>query len=369
MITTSQLVHPDLSLPVRRIHLLAACTTFQKSPTLASSPYTISSSVDVDHFRLFVNPINGTPPDITDGNIADLSSLAAEFGFIQLLHEIDVHDPRFPVARSATWDREDVRKLIVNVPHGRLLGRDEIPTRNLTRLLGELAAYQSAEVHSTPDSTGGDWPPIGPARRSKIEGQIERETIETLRDLNSKFQTKIDILTSERHIFVKENDKLRVVALTTKQEYENMKSDNQILLEERKQLISINTKWKSDEQNLRELNAKFQAKIDVLTTERQNFVKENNKLCIICQTAVDENVKMKGDNQVLLEERQRLISMNTKLTADQRTCQKSMRSWQSDADKLQDKIDRMASGNERLYSVNRQLMEVNEVLAVNRQNL
>jgi hypothetical protein len=116
MITTSQLVHPDLSLPVRRIHLLAACTTFQKDPTLASSPYTISLPVDVDHFRPFVNAINGVPPDITDDNIAVLLSLAAEFGFLQTPHEIEVHDARFPIARSATWDREDVRKLIINIP-------------------------------------------------------------------------------------------------------------------------------------------------------------------------------------------------------------------------------------------------------------
>jgi hypothetical protein len=63
-------------------------------------------SIDVDHFRLFVNAINGAPPDITDGNIADLSSLLAEFGFLQLLHKIEVHDPTSPVAPSATWDRE-----------------------------------------------------------------------------------------------------------------------------------------------------------------------------------------------------------------------------------------------------------------------
>jgi hypothetical protein len=85
---TSQLVHPDLSLPVRRIRLLATCTTFQQNPTLASSLYTISSAVDVNHFRFCVNAINGASPDITDSNIADLSSLAAEFGFPQLLHEI-----------------------------------------------------------------------------------------------------------------------------------------------------------------------------------------------------------------------------------------------------------------------------------------
>jgi hypothetical protein len=61
--------------------------------------------------------------------------------------------------------------------------------------------------------------------------------------------------------------------------------------------------------------------------------------------------------------------MNRKLTADQRTCQELMRSWQSDADKPQGKIDRMASENERRYLVNQQLMEANKELAVDRQHL
>jgi hypothetical protein len=39
----------------------------------------------------------------------------------------------------------------------------------------------------------------------------------------------------------------------------------------------MNTKLKSDEQNLGESNAKFQPKIDALTMERQFFGKENDK--------------------------------------------------------------------------------------------
>jgi hypothetical protein len=169
----SQLVHPDLSLPVRHIHFLAACTTFQEKPTLASSPYTILSAADADLLRLCANAINSAPPDITNGNIADLSNLAAEFGFLRLLHEIEVRDPRFPVARSATWDREDVRKLIVNVPDSSFPGRDAIPMLNLTHSLGELAAHQSAEMHAMPHSTGSDRPPIGPTRKGKTEMRIE----------------------------------------------------------------------------------------------------------------------------------------------------------------------------------------------------
>jgi hypothetical protein len=46
-----------------------------------------------------------------------------------------------------------------------------------------------------------------------------------------------------------------------------------------------------------------------------------------------------------------------------------MRSWQSDTDKLQPKINRMASEKKRFYLMNQQLMEANDVLAVDRQNL
>jgi hypothetical protein len=253
MITASQLVHPDLSLSVRRIHLLAACTAFQEKPTLTTSPYTISSAVRVDHFRPFVNAINGAPPDITDGSIADLSSLAAEFGFLQLLHKIELHGPRFPVARSATWDREDVRKLIVTVPDSNHPGRNEVPMLNLTRSLEQLAAHQIAEVYPTPDSTRGDRPPIGSAWRRKTGTKIEGETIETLGDLNSKFQAKIDVLITERHISVKENDKLRIVCQTVVNEIANMKSDNQVLPEERKHLISMNAKLAADQRTCQNL--------------------------------------------------------------------------------------------------------------------
>jgi hypothetical protein len=107
MMITSQFEHPDISLPVRCIRFLAAFTTFLENSTLASSPYQISSSVDVDNFRLFADAINGAPPDVTDANMADLSSLAIEFGFVRLLGRIEAHDPVFPVPRSATGHRED----------------------------------------------------------------------------------------------------------------------------------------------------------------------------------------------------------------------------------------------------------------------
>jgi hypothetical protein len=102
MIVTSQLVHPGLSLPIDRIDLLRVCTAFLHSVTLADLQCTILSLLDVKSFCAFLNAINGPPFYITDENITDLSSLAAEFRFIQLLCQVEARLLRFPVIRSAT---------------------------------------------------------------------------------------------------------------------------------------------------------------------------------------------------------------------------------------------------------------------------
>jgi hypothetical protein len=72
MIIRSQLVHSDLSLPAHRIDLLRVCTTFHHNPTLADSQYTISSSVDVESFRVFANAVISALFDISHGNIIAL---------------------------------------------------------------------------------------------------------------------------------------------------------------------------------------------------------------------------------------------------------------------------------------------------------
>jgi hypothetical protein len=183
-------VHLDLSMPVHSLHLLAACTTFQENPTLVSSLCAISSPVEVDHFRPFVNNINGAPLGITDGNITDLSSLAPEFGLVRLLRKIGVHNLRLSVARSALCNREDVRTLIANRPDPSLPGRDEIPIMNLTRSLQELAADRSTEGHPSPHSTASDPPPPASARRGETERKIAGKIIVALLGLNSKGQAK-----------------------------------------------------------------------------------------------------------------------------------------------------------------------------------
>jgi hypothetical protein len=146
MMITSQLEHPDLSLPVRRIGLLAVFTTFPESTIFASLPCQIPLLIDVDIFRVFVDAINGAPPDVTDANMADLSSLAMEFGFVRLLGQIEAHDPRFPVPRSATWHCENVPQRIANLEDAIPPGRNEV-MMNLTGRRQELAGHWGPEVH------------------------------------------------------------------------------------------------------------------------------------------------------------------------------------------------------------------------------
>jgi hypothetical protein len=51
---------------------------------LAQPNYDVQSGVSVDSFRTFVDAIDGTEPDITDGNASDLGRLSNEFKFATL---------------------------------------------------------------------------------------------------------------------------------------------------------------------------------------------------------------------------------------------------------------------------------------------
>jgi hypothetical protein len=125
MMVTSQLDHRELSVPVRRLHLLTYGTTFFDNPTLTSSPYQISLPVDADNFQFFVGAINGSPSDITDTNAADLSSLATEFGFTRLLEQIEAHGHKFPGPGSTAWHGKHVHHLLAKRPGMIFPSRDQ----------------------------------------------------------------------------------------------------------------------------------------------------------------------------------------------------------------------------------------------------
>jgi hypothetical protein len=74
---------------------------------------------------------------------------------------------------------------------------------------------------------------------------------------------------------VKENDKLCVVIRTAKQEEAKMKSDNQTLLEERKQLISMNKKLTSDQRTCQNLVRSWQSDADKLHGKIYRTASEN----------------------------------------------------------------------------------------------
>jgi hypothetical protein len=209
MMVTGKLDHPETSLPVRRLHLLADCTTFFDNPTLASSPDQISSTIDVNNFQLFVDAINGELPDITDGNVADLSSLAIEFGFTRFVKQIKAHGHKFPVPRSPTWHGKDVHHLLANRPGIISPSRDQTIT-NLTCSVPELIGDGSSDVGQTSRFLMGHQQPMSPATRS--------ETVQ-----NSKIQAEIEALTTESQILKKENERLQTVVRTTVTENRKMK--------------------------------------------------------------------------------------------------------------------------------------------------
>jgi hypothetical protein len=62
------------------VYLLVVFTTFLGNPTLTESLYSIPQSGHIKRSRLFVDAANGARPHITNADIRDLSSLAAECG-------------------------------------------------------------------------------------------------------------------------------------------------------------------------------------------------------------------------------------------------------------------------------------------------
>jgi hypothetical protein len=60
--------------------------------------------------------------------------------------------------------------------------------------------------------------------------------------------------------------------------------------------------------------------------------------------------------------------MIAKSIAEQRIFEDLCRYWQSEAEEMQGRVNRMAE-NERLYLANHQLIEANELLAIDGHNL
>jgi hypothetical protein len=121
-----------------------------------------------------VNAIDGAPFDITDENITDLSSLAAEFGFAQLLSQIEARGPRFSAARPATWDREDIHQLVASLPDATA---PDIQILHLSRSMQELTAHRSAETPQTRHSTAAHESVTNRARPDETETRLQEKRL------------------------------------------------------------------------------------------------------------------------------------------------------------------------------------------------
>jgi hypothetical protein len=107
--------------------------------------------------------------------------------------------------------------------------------------------------------------------------------------LNSKSQAKSDVLTTERHNSVKENDKLRVVCQTSADEKARMKNDNQTRLEERQRLISMNTRLLTDRPTCQNSSRYWQSDADTLRGNVDRMASENERLCSVTQQLMEGN--------------------------------------------------------------------------------
>jgi hypothetical protein len=158
MMITSQHEHPDFFLPVAVSDFWPPVPPLLKSD-LASPLCQISSSLDVDTFRLFVDAVNGVLLVSTDAKLADLSGLAINFGFVRVLSQIEARDPG---SRSlGRRPGEDVRQLTANLHDAIPPARNELIMMNLTCSLRELTGDRSAEVHQTSRSLIGHQRPMG----------------------------------------------------------------------------------------------------------------------------------------------------------------------------------------------------------------
>jgi hypothetical protein len=175
----------------------------------------------------------GAPPDITDTNVADLSSLVTEFRFTRMLEQIKAHSHKFPVPQLIISHGEDVHHLLANQPGTISPSRDQA-IMNFTCSLRELVGDGSPEVGQTSRFLMGHQPPMSPTMRS--------ETVQ-----NSKFQEEIEVLTTESQNLKKETERLQTVLRTTVTENRKTKKDNQTFLTVKEELALTNTKFTADE--------------------------------------------------------------------------------------------------------------------------
>jgi hypothetical protein len=67
-------------------------TAFFENATLAELLYEILTIAKIDTFQCFADAVNGGPPDFSHASIAEVSSLAAQFGLVGLLRQMEAHD-------------------------------------------------------------------------------------------------------------------------------------------------------------------------------------------------------------------------------------------------------------------------------------
>jgi hypothetical protein len=114
------------------------------------------------------------------------------------------------------------------------------------------------------------------ARRGESETTGQEETIGNLRHADSKFRKEIDVSTMGPQNLMKENDKLSISARTPLDENMKLKHGNEILPDQRKQLISMYLKLTSGQRVCQNSGRCWQSdaeemphKVDCMASENQ----------------------------------------------------------------------------------------------------
>jgi hypothetical protein len=150
MMNMSRPVDPEFSLPIQRIHVMIAWSTFCHKSTLTSSPYEMILFLGIENFPYFVSEIDAALRKPMGGNCTDRSIFATAFILTALLGQVVIRDHRFPV----TWNRHIILKLTANLHDAIFSGRNDAEIPHLTRSLRGPRGSRRAEVHESSDSAG-----------------------------------------------------------------------------------------------------------------------------------------------------------------------------------------------------------------------
>jgi hypothetical protein len=132
------IVHSGETLQMPLQNLVSQCDLFRSKPALLSTPYHVRSSVPLAIFRDFVAALAGTPPEITNENIDELSLVCSEVGFQSLSAKLTKFRAS-PAFRSVQMTQDSQARLRITALEERWLQRD----REIAELRSRISVLEA----------------------------------------------------------------------------------------------------------------------------------------------------------------------------------------------------------------------------------